>query len=149
MAHGLLISHRCRAEALRGALQRTVPAICERLPLRPMSVGAGFLQYVLEQLERLGGVSSRRMFGAVGLYRDDVFFALIDDDTLYFKVDDSTRPDYASRGMEPFRPYGPDREGMQYYCVPAEILEDAEALGEWVQRATAVARQARKRPRRR
>jgi len=89
------------------------------------------------------------MFGGVGIYSGDLFFALIDDDTLYFKVDDRTRPDFESRGMEAFRPYGPEGEVMQYYCVPAEILEDAEALGEWVQRAMAVARQARKRPRRR
>src|SRR3954470_16925286 len=140
MAHGLLISHRCRAEALRGALQRTSPAICKRLPWRPMSVGAVFLQYVLEQLERLGGVTSRRMFGAVGLYRDDVFFALIDDDTLYFKVDDSTRPDYESRGMAAFRPYKNRPEvSMTYFTVPADVLDDAEELVTWARRSVAIA----------
>ena len=91
MAHEVLISHRCRAEALRERYSAQCLQSAERLPLRTMTVGAAFLQYVLEQLERLGAVSSRRMFGAVGLYRDDVFFAIIDDDTLYFKVDDSTR----------------------------------------------------------
>jgi DNA transformation protein len=78
-----------------------------------------------------------------------VFFALIADDTLYFKVDDSTRPEFESRNMDPFRPYGPDGEVMQYYCVPAEVLEDAEALADWAERAIAVARRARKRPPRR
>jgi TfoX/Sxy family transcriptional regulator of competence genes len=51
--------------------------------------------------------------------------------------------------MDPFRPYGPAGEVMQYYCVPAEVLEDAEALGDWAERAIAVARRARKRPPRR
>ena len=38
------------------------------------------------------------MFGGVGIYDRDVFFALIADDTLYFKVDDSTRPEFVARG---------------------------------------------------
>jgi DNA transformation protein len=114
-----------------------------------MSVGAGFLQYVLEQLERLGGVSSRRMFGAVGLYRDDVFFALIDDDTLYFKVDDSTRPDYASRGMTALRPYK-DRPdvSMTYFTIPADVLDDAEELVIWARRSVAIAGVPKQKPRR-
>ena len=114
-----------------------------------MSVGAGFLQYVLEQLERLGGVSSRRMFGAVGLYRDDVFFALIDDDTLYFKVDDSTRPDYESRGMTAFRPYKDRPEvSMTYFTIPADVLDDAEELVTWARRSVAIAGVPRPKPKR-
>lgn len=115
-----------------------------------MSVSTGFRDFVLEQLGRVaGGIRGRSMFGGVGIYSGDRFFALIDDDTLYFKVDDCTRPDFESRNMDPFRPYGPDGEVMQYYCVPAEVLEDAEALGDWAERAIAVARRARKRPSRR
>ena len=113
-----------------------------------MSVGAGFLQYVLEQLERLGGVTPRRMFGAVGLYRDGVFFALIDDDTLYFKVNDTTRADYESRGMQPFRPYKDKPEvSMTYYTVPVEALDDAEELVSWAQRSVAIAGVPKKMPR--
>ena len=105
-----------------------------------MTVGAGFLQYVLEQLERLGGVTQRRMFGAVGLYRDGVFFSVIDDDTLYFKVDDTTRPDYESRGMQPFRPYKDKPEvSMTYYTVPVDVLDDAEELVIWARRSVSIA----------
>ena len=63
-----------------------------------MAVKTQYLAYVLEQLADLGGVRSRRMFGGVGLYRDDRFFGLIDDHVLYFKVDDSNRADYLARG---------------------------------------------------
>ena len=105
-----------------------------------MSVGAGFLQYVLEQLERLGGVTQRRMFGAVGLYCGGVFFALIDDDTLYFKVDDTTRPDYESRGMQALRPYKDKPEvSMTYYTVPVDVLDDPEELVSWARRSVSVA----------
>lgn len=108
--------------------------------MRRMSVGAAFLQYVLEQLERLGRVTSRRMFGGVGLYCDDVFFGLIDDDTLYFKVSEETRADYESLGGQPFRPYSDRPEvSMSYFSVPADILDDAEDLVAWARRAVAIA----------
>ena len=90
------------------------------------------------------------MFGGVGVYAAELFFALLDDDTLYFKVDDTTRPQFADRGMAPFRPYGEDGETMQYYEVPAEVLEDPEMLVTWVEAAIAAARRAKdRRPRRR
>ncbi len=79
------------------------------------------------------------MFGGVGIYAGTVFFALIADDTLYFKVNDSNRADFVSRGMGPFRPYGGERETMQYYEVPHELLEDAAALRAWAERARAAA----------
>jgi DNA transformation protein len=106
-----------------------------------MSVSPSFRTFVLEQLARTTtGVRARGMFGGVGIYGGEHFFALISDDTLYFKVDDTNRPDFIARGMGPFRPYGPDGETMQYYAVPADLLEDAEALEPWVRRAIEVAR---------
>ena len=86
------------------------------------------------------------MFGGVGIYDRDVFFALIADDTLYFKVDDSTRPEFVARGCQAFRPYGEEGEEMQYYRVPDELLEDSESLGHWAERAIRVARAKRGRP---
>ena len=68
------------------------------------------------------------MFGGVGIYAGQLFFALIADDTLYFKVDDSNRPEFERLGMRPFQPYGEGGEVMQYYQVPTELLEDPEAL---------------------
>jgi DNA transformation protein len=105
-----------------------------------MPVAAAYLQYVLEQLERLGRMSSRRMFGGVGLYCGDLFFGLIDDDTLYFKVNDDTRADYESRGMKPFRPYKDKPEvSMTYYTVPVDVLDDPEEIVTWARRSVAVA----------
>jgi DNA transformation protein and related proteins len=115
-----------------------------------VTVSAGFRSFVLDQLGRVvRNVRGREMFGGVGIYSGDLFFALIDDDTLYFKVDDNTRPDFERRKLEPFRPYGPDGEVMQYYCVPPELLDDVDLLGGWAQKAVEVARRARqRRPRR-
>ncbi|SRR6266851_8953688 len=105
-----------------------------------MPVSASFRTFVIEQLSRvLPRVRARSMFGGVGIYAGTVFFALIADDTLYFKVDDSNRSDFLSRGMRPFRPYGEEGETMQYYEVPHELLDEAEALRAWAERARAAA----------
>jgi DNA transformation protein and related proteins len=108
-----------------------------------VTTSADFLAYVLDQLARLEGVSSRRMFGGVGLYCDEFFFGLIADDVLYLRVDDSNRADYTARGAAQFRPYA-DRPqlSMSYYEAPADVLEDAGELVSWVRRSVAVAMQA-------
>lgn len=112
-----------------------------------MALSSDFLAYVLEQLAALRGVSSRRMFGGAGLYREEFFFALIADDVLYLRVDDSNRGDYTSRGMAAFRPYA-DRPhlSMSYFEVPADVLENAVELVSWAERSVAVAMSAAARP---
>jgi DNA transformation protein and related proteins len=115
-----------------------------RMPVTP-----GFTDYVVEQLDGCGPISTKRMFGGVGLYSGDTFFALIDNDVLYLKVDDSTRPDFDREGCGPFRPYGDDRETMGYYNVPVEVLEDADALCAWGRKAIAVANAAKGRKKKR
>jgi DNA transformation protein len=104
-------------------------------------VSPDFRAFALDQLRRvLPAVRDRAMFGGVGIYSSDHFFALIDDDTLYFKVDDMNRAAFEARGSGPFRPYGPDGEMMQYNEVPGDVLEDAEVLKEWAEAAVDVAK---------
>ena len=110
-----------------------------------MPVSSDYLAYVLEQLAGLAGVSSRRMFGGVGLYCEELFFGLIDNDTLYLRVNDDNRADYTARGMSPFRPYADRPElSMSYYEAPADVLEDAAQLVSWARRSVAVAMAAGK-----
>jgi DNA transformation protein len=110
-----------------------------------MSVSDGFRDFVLEQLQRTApDVRTRSMFGGVGIYAGELFFALMDDDTLYFKVDESNRARHEARGMGPFRPFGEGGEVMGYYQVPGDVLEDVEALAPWVDAALVVARKARR-----
>lgn len=110
-----------------------------------MAVSQSFREFVVDQLSRAApGIRARSMFGGLGIYSNDVFFAVADDDVLYFKVDDTNRPDFEARGLGPFRPYGEDGGAMQYYEVPADLLEDANALRPWVDKAIAVALARRK-----
>jgi DNA transformation protein len=109
-----------------------------------MAVTPSFRGFILEQLGRcVQGIRARSMFGGVGIYAGELFFGLIDDDVLYFKVDDSNRPDFEARDMGPFRPYGEEGEVMQYYRVPDDLLEDSELLGQWAEKAIAVARRVK------
>ena len=110
-----------------------------------MAVSAGYQTFVLDQLRRvLSGVRAKRMFGGVGLYADDSFFALIDDDVLYLKVDEETRSDFERLGLRPFQPFGEGTATMQYYQLPEDLLEDPDALRPWAEGAVAVARRAKR-----
>ena len=80
------------------------------------------------------------MFGGLGIWSGSYFFALIDDDILYFKVDDTNRPEFEARGMKPFCPYGDPKMSMNYYCVPGEVFDDADMLREWALRAVGIAK---------
>ena len=116
-----------------------------------MPVSSDFLAYVIEQFASFTKVTSRRMFGGVGLYADGFFFALIDNDTLYLKVGDSNRADYIARGCNAFRPFADDPTySMSYFELPADVLEDPELLREWTRRSVEVAASAaaaKKKPR--
>ena len=112
----------------------------KRRTLRSLKVSDGFKSFVLDQLEELGGVVARAMFGGVGLYCRGVFFGIIARDVLYLKVDDTNRPDFVRAGMRPFTPYPGRRSGtMQYYAVPIAVLESAMSLAGWARKAVAVA----------
>ena len=105
-----------------------------------MAVSPQFLEYVLEQLAGLPAVRPRRMFDGAGLYSNEVFFAVIHEDTLFFKTDDSTIASYRERRMPQFMPFK-DRPAtaLGYHQVPADILEDPESLVAWARAAVSVA----------
>ncbi len=102
-----------------------------------------FVAYVLEQLSPLGEVSAKSMFGGHGIYLDGRMFALIAADTLYLKVDDSTRAGFETAGLKPFRyesSKGPAT--MSYYEPPSTAMDDREQLCEWARKAVAAALRA-------
>jgi DNA transformation protein len=105
-----------------------------------MAVSDDYREFALEQLGHVAPVTFRKMFGGVGVYSGGYFFALMDDDSLYFKVDDTNRKDYEARGMGPFMPFGDDSHVMGYYEVPAEVIEDEDELRVWMTKAVDVAR---------
>ncbi len=109
-----------------------------------MPVSPEYREYVLDQLGRVEPMTARSMFGAVGIYASGLFFALVDNDSVYLKVDDTNRADFEAAGMGPFRPYGDDSLVLQYYELPAEVLEEPDRLRPWVHKALDVARRKRR-----
>jgi len=110
-----------------------------------MPTSPSFRTFVMDQLSRIvPRVRARPMFGGVGIYAGELFFALIANDTLYFKVDDSNRPDFEKLGMKPFQPYGEGSEAMKYYAVPEDLLEDPDALRPWAEKSIGVAAKQKK-----
>ena len=110
-----------------------------------MPVSASYKTFVLDQLSAVAPVSARAMFGGVGIYAEGLFFALMDDDRVYFKVDDATRPRFLEAGMGAFDPFKNGDQVMNgYYELPGEVLEDEELLRPWMREALTVAARAPK-----
>jgi DNA transformation protein len=102
-----------------------------------------FSARIVQQLQLLGRVSGKNMFGGVGIYRDGVFFALTADERLYFRVNDETRPAYESAGMSCFQPWPDEKPGFMmrtYYEVPPHVQRHREELCGWASEAAEIAR---------
>jgi len=108
-----------------------------------MAVSVSFRTYLLEQLGQIRPVTSRPMFGGLCCFAEGRAFALVAEEVLYFKVDDTNRPDFVAAGKGPFLPFGDPEKPMQYYELPEEVLEDPDELREWMTKAIAVAARAK------
>ena len=105
-----------------------------------MARGSEFVDFVLESLQPLRGVSARRMFGGWGIYKDGVMFALIAYDQLYLKVDDGNRPGFEAAGLQPFTYAGKGRPiEMSYREAPSDGFDDPEILCDWARGSYAAA----------
>ena len=108
---------------------------------RIVAVSDSFREYAIEQFRRARlAVRAKKMFGGVGLYSDNHFFAVIDNDTLYLKTDAEFEKDFVELGMKPFQPFGDDAAPMHYHEIPPDVLEDPESLRSWANRAIDIAR---------
>ncbi|MBI5644609.1 TfoX/Sxy family protein [Candidatus Kaiserbacteria bacterium] len=99
-----------------------------------------FHDYVMgDVLSDITEITSRAMFGGWGIYKDKKIFALIADGELFFKVGDSNRADYESRGSRPFQYTNNGKTySMSYWLLPEEIMQDRDELVEWVEKAARV-----------
>jgi DNA transformation protein len=103
-------------------------------------MSSAFIDYLTETLAPLGTVRSKRMFGGVGVYINELFCAIIVDDCLYFKGDDDNEAEFAAAACPPFT-Y--DKEGisyaMRYYRVPDEAMDEPEQMRHWARLGLAAA----------
>jgi DNA transformation protein len=105
-----------------------------------VAVSGQFSTFLLDTLGTVCPVTARRMFGGVGFYAEGLFFAIADDDVLYFRVDDASRGFFEREGLQAFCPMGRGTQSMSYYSVPARLYDDPEELAVWMRRALDAAR---------
>jgi DNA transformation protein and related proteins len=105
-----------------------------------MAAASAFVEFVCDQLAPWASVEARRMFSGQGIFRGGTMFAMVHDDTLYFRTNAETEPDFAALGMAPFSFRRAGRTvATSYFQVPADIVEEADRLAAWAEKAYAAA----------
>ncbi len=84
------------------------------------------------------------MFGGHGLYLDELFVAIVADDTLFLKTDAATAPRFAAAGGRPFVFVTRGRETQTgFWTPPSEALDAPPLLEPWARLAVEAALRAR------
>lgn len=104
-----------------------------------------FEDQLTELFEPLGGVSLRRMFGGLGIFKDGLMFAVVVDGTLCLKADETTVPDFEREGASQWRYQSGDRVvAMPYWQAPERLFDEPDEFAEWAGAAYAVAVRTKK-----
>jgi DNA transformation protein len=92
-----------------------------------------FVTHALELLSGVGPVEARAMFGGHGVYAQGVMFGLLDDDELFLKTDDASRPRFVEAGCRSWVYVTPTQkmENTSYFRPPDEAHEDPERMLAW------------------
>ncbi len=85
-------------------------------------------EILTEEFTPLGEVTSKSMFGGVGLFVDRVMFTIVDKTgSVFLRSDASTD--------EAFEAAGSRKHGMPYWLVPESVIADPDQLLIWAWRA--------------
>ncbi len=101
-----------------------------------MTVSKEYFDDIVDKLSTVAPVRASRLFGEVGLYCNNHLFAIIVNDTLYFKTDAGNRPDFEALGAAAFQPCKEGDIPSHFYQLPDVVLRDSPMLKQWVVRAT-------------
>src|SRR5436309_8633346 len=101
-----------------------------------------YADFLREQLAPLGRLSLRRMFGKTGVFCDGVMFAVVADNTLYFRVDDHNRETFKEASSSPPLNYakGGAMIDLSFWRVPERLFDESDELVTWARAALAAAR---------
>lgn len=113
-----------------------------------MAADSDFRDYVLDCMAAtgMGPVENARLFGGTSFKIDGALFAVILRNTLYFVVDDLSRPRFEAAGMGPFTYARKNEQRVipRWYELPEDVLLDAEDLRDWMREAMAAVRRTAK-----
>lgn len=90
-----------------------------------------------EVFRDIEGVTSKPMFGGWGIYLNNVFFSLIGEGQLYFKVDETNQAEYEKQGSKPFvyRGHKGKEITLTYWELPTNIMDDLDELRKWIKKS--------------
>jgi DNA transformation protein len=107
-----------------------------------MAASNTLAEFLREQLEPLGRITVRRMFGKTGVFCDGVMFGMVTENTLYFRVDDENRVTF--KEAERLPPLNYEKKGrtidLSFWRVPERLFDEPDELVTWAQAALAAAR---------
>jgi len=102
-----------------------------------MANSPDFVVHAQDLLSLVGPVQGRAMFGGHSLYAGGVMFGLLDDDELFLKTDETSRPRFVESGCRPwvYASKAGRVESTSYFRPPDGAHEDAEAMLPWARLA--------------
>ena len=108
-----------------------------------MPESPAFVAYAEELLSRIGPVRARAMFGGHGLYCGVAMIGLVDDDEIFLKTDEATRPHFEAAGCRRWVFEGGERRmETSYFRPPDEAHESPEEMEPWARLALEAGRRA-------
>ena len=90
-----------------------------------------FRDYIIyDLLDGVSGISSKRMFGGFGLYKNGVIIGIIADNEFYFKIAEADYEEFEKYGS---RPFTYERQGKiialkSYWLVTEEMTISDSAI---------------------
>lgn len=96
-----------------------------------------FVRHCVDLLRGAGAVVPRRMFGSWGIFYRERMFAIVSDEILYLKVDDTNRSAFEREGLPPFTYTHKDGRAVDlpYRQAPPDAMEDPLEMRPWAQGA--------------
>lgn len=84
---------------------------------------------IVSRLEKIGGISSKKMFGGFGIFHDSKMFCLIDSKgKVFLRTNDLLKEDFAAH-------QSPQHSRMPYFEIPQVVLQDQAELERWVSKS--------------
>lgn len=100
-----------------------------------MPVSHHTLNQFLHHLSQVASVNYKQIFTGVGVYYQGHLFALVADNRLYFRVDESSVAAYHERAMPALKPQAAHLPGSHFYQLPDEVLHNPAELLYWMRAA--------------
>ena len=104
---------------------------------RQTAAGAKAAEGLVDDLQALGDVTAKKMFGGHGIFLDGTMFALVDSaGGTFLRGDDTTAGDFEAAG-------GARHGRMPYWRIPSAVAGDPDSLVVWARRALDIANGAK------